>query len=99
MAKGIIVLDEIPGNCSNIRGDENGCPYGGMVCQITGIDVMEHVIKGTKPDWCPIKLMPERFEVCGKYPKTGEPVPSYKVGWNACLDEIDKLCKDGGGDD
>lgn len=65
MAKGIIVLDEIPGNCSNIRGDENGCPYGGMVCQITGIDVMEHVIKGTKPDWCPIRIMPERKALTG----------------------------------
>ena len=99
MAKGIIVLDEIPGNCRNIRGDENGCLYGGMVCQIVGKDVMEHVIKGTKPDWCPIRSVPERFEVCGKYPQAGEPVPSYKIGWDACLDERDKLCKDGGADD
>lgn len=57
MAKGIIVVDEIPGNCRNIRGDKNGCPYGGMFCQIKIEDVMEHVKSGTKPDWCPIKPM------------------------------------------
>ena len=100
MAKGIIVLDKIPQTCQYIRGNkEEGCPLGGMFCQICDIDVMEHVVKGTKPDWCPIRSVPERFEVRGKYPQAGEPVPSYKIGWNACLDEIDKLCKDGGGYD
>lgn len=100
MVKGIIVLDEIPRTCQHIRGNkEEGCPFGGMFCQICDIDVMEHVIKGTKPDWCPIRSVPKRFDVCGKYPQEGEPVPSYKIGWNACLDEIEKLYKDGVGDD
>ena len=54
MAKGIIVVD-LPKSCRNIRGDENGCPFGGMVCQVKQKDVMNHVVKGTKPDWCPIK--------------------------------------------
>ena len=61
MAKGIIVLDKIPQTCQHIRGNkEGGCPFGGMVCQICDKDVMEHVKNGTKPDWCPIKQMPER---------------------------------------
>lgn len=98
MAKGIIVLDEIPGNCSNIRGDENGCPYGGMVCQIVGKDVMEHVIKGTKPDWCPIKKMPER-KMCSKSICIATEEYYQRKGFNACLDEIEELCKDGGADD
>lgn len=56
MAKGIIVLGKIPQTCQHIRGNkEEGCPFGGMFCQICDTDVMEHVIKGTKPDWCPIK--------------------------------------------
>lgn len=90
MAKGIIVLDEIPGNCRNIRGDENSCLYGGMVCQITGIDVMEHVIKGTKPDWCPIKKIPERLEELKQphsindYQRKG-----FSKGFNTCIDEIE----------
>lgn len=54
MAKGIIVVD-IPESCRNIRGDKNGCLFGGMVCQIEQEDVMKHVKNGTKPSWCPIK--------------------------------------------
>ena len=41
-----------------------------------------------RPDWCPRRELPEKMEVCGKYPQPGKPVPSYRFGWNACLDEI-----------
>lgn len=54
MSKGIIVVDKIPENCRNIRGEkEKGCPFGGMVYQIKQEDVMKHIEDGTKPDWCP----------------------------------------------
>lgn len=83
--KGIIVLDEIPQTCQHIRGNkEGGCPFGGMVCQICDKDVMEHVKNGTKPDWCPIKQMPEKIEVL-KYPHSMK----FSRGWNACLNEIE----------
>lgn len=100
MAKGIIVLDKIPRTCQHIRGNkEEGCPFGGMFCQICDMDVMEHVIKGTKPDWCPIKLMPERKTLTGDLSDiTKMGVELVRVGFNACLDEIEELCK-GGGDD
>lgn len=85
MGKGIIVLDKIPRTCQHIRGNkEEGCPFGGMFCQICDMDVMEHVIKGTKPDWCPIKQMPEKIEVL-KYPHSMK----FSRGWNACLNEIE----------
>ena len=90
MAKGIIVVDSIAENCRNIRGDENGCHYGGMVCQISKGDVMEHVKNGTKPDWCPIKEIPVRLEELkcphsmSDYQRKG-----FSRGWNACLDEIE----------
>lgn len=32
--------------------------------------------------------MPEKMKVCGKYPQPDGITPSYKVGWNSCLDEI-----------
>ena len=64
MAKGIIVLNEVPKTCQHIRGnEEDGCPFGGMVCQICDTDVMEHVKNGTKPDWCPIKNMGNEVEM------------------------------------
>ena len=85
MAKGIIVVDKVPQTCQHIRDNkEDGCPYGGMVCQISNEDVMEHVKNGTKPDWCPIKQMPEKIEVL-KYPHSMK----FSRGWNACLNEIE----------
>lgn len=62
MAKGIIVVD-VPENCRNIRGDEKGCPFGGMACQIKQEDVMKHVSEGTKPDWCPIISVSKEMEM------------------------------------
>ena len=64
MAKGIIVVDKVPHTCQHIRGNkEDGCPFGGMVCQICNTDVMKHVKNGTKPDWCPIKIMSKEVEM------------------------------------
>lgn len=98
MARGFIVVDKIPGNCRHIRGDaENGCPYGGMVCQITGEDVMHYLNDGTKPDWCPVKQMPERKDYKGPDAVNGILMSTRaeqaideagKMGWNACIDEI-----------
>lgn len=85
MAKGIIVVD-IPESCRNIRGDENGCPFGGMVCQICDKDVMKHTVHGTKPDWCPIKEMPEKKEIKDAVNMTSF---GWIEGFNACLDEIE----------
>lgn len=92
MSKGIIVVEKIPENCRNIRGDENGCLYGGMVCQITQSDVMQHVKDGTKPDWCPIKTAPEKKPKIKQTvsPMITEQYEIYDKGWNACIDEIFK---------
>lgn len=40
------------------------------------------------PNWCPIKPLPKKMKVCGKYPQPDGIVPSYKIGWNKCIDEI-----------
>lgn len=37
---------------------------------------------------CPLKPMPEKMQVCGKYPQPDGIVPSYKFGYNACIDEL-----------
>lgn len=87
MAKGIIVVD-MPETCRHIRGEkEKGCPFGGMVCQVNQRDVMEHLVKGSKPDWCPIKPMPKRT-----YHENYCDGGRYDKGWNDCLDEIEGRC-------
>ena len=59
-----------------------------LYCNAPGIgdDVTDYI--ACRPDWCPLRELPEKMEVCGKYPQPGKPVPSYRFGWNACLDEI-----------
>lgn len=86
MSKGIIVVDKIPQTCQHIRGNkENGCPFGGTVCQITRNDVFYHSRFGSKPDWCPIRPMPEKKKSVRKV---------SAAGWNACWKEILKGGKD-----
>lgn len=51
-------------------------------------DVYLEDILHKKPDWCPLKEIPKKMEVCGKYPQPDGIVPSYKIGFNACIDEI-----------
>lgn len=87
MSKGIIVVD-IPENCLNC-----GCKlcfdrsyYCGAKARY--LDDWEFDIQNEKPDWCPIRSMPEKKEVCGRYPQPDGVTASFKSGWNACIEEI-----------
>ena len=92
MSKGMIVLDEIPERCEcclvethyeNQNGDEYGhqCPftYAGFTLRFR---------EEKRADWCPIRPIPEKKEVCGRYPQPDGVTASFKVGWNACIEEI-----------
>lgn len=81
MAKGIIVVD-VPDDCRDclIRSLADDC--------IIGRKVEEYRHNKNKPDWCPIRQLPKKMEVCGRYPQPDGIMPSYKIGWNACLNEI-----------
>lgn len=78
--KGLIVVD-IQDNCYQ-------CPaYSDEwdICNISG----EDTTGGKKPDWCPIKPMPEKKNV----PKKVCSIPGvhyvgWANGWNHCVDEI-----------
>ena len=94
MAKGIIVLTEIPNNCFCCRLKKR--PAGmsfpeDMICGITGQSVYQykpHNINGKKPDWCPIKEMPSRKQVPRCFFMMDE-VYGKEIGFNDCLDEIE----------
>lgn len=85
MAKAVLVMD-MPECCVDCDCGyfERYAKELNLVCGATGEDANNVA----KPDWCPLRELPERMEVCGKYPQPGKPVPSYRFGWNACLDEI-----------
>lgn len=77
MPKAVLVMD-MPENCFKCRLQNF------LNCKI----VKGCHVGGNRPDWCPLRELPEKMKVCGKYPQPDGITPSYKVGWNACLDEI-----------
>lgn len=63
-------------------------------CRVNNRDITYLSIR---PDWCPLNPLPEKMQLAGlyngEYFKAGGKLPSYKIGWNQCIDEIA-----GGGD-
>ena len=82
MSKAVLVMD-MPKRCYE-------CPFGNddAECDVVGRHFNQ---KKEKPDWCPLRPMPEKKpeEVPIAYTHFG----AYKDGWNACIDAI------GGGED
>lgn len=91
MAKAVLIMD-MPESCDMCDFiDDTQPPRCGertLYCTVPGIgeDVTDYIT--CRPDWCPLRELPEKMEVCGKYPQPGKPVPSYRFGWNACLKAI-----------
>ena len=85
MAKAVLIMD-MPESCANCQLSDDD--PSGSYCMpaddyYDGSDSSED-----KASFCPLRELPEKMEVCGKYPQPGKPVPSYRLGWNSCLDEI-----------
>ena len=85
MSKSILVIDT-PESCREckIRFDDeysNWCSYDNP--EPNG--VFEYVKNGNKPDWCPLKEVPDKLEGDNsiRY-QWGD----YEDGWNNCLAEI-----------
>lgn len=79
MSKSILIIDT-PENCTDCKFSE----YQGIVCRAIGLNKSHS--NPQKPDWCPLKELPEkkRYEPLSE----GNPVKAWSNGWNACLDEI-----------
>lgn len=102
MSKSVLVIDA-PENCYDCPFGTAYCgelEYEGY-CELADCldyDVIlmteEHYDYESKsrPKWCPLKSLPEKMKVTGiyngEYFKAGGKPPSYKIGWNACIDEI-----------
>lgn len=91
MAKGIIVVD-VPEKCSDCvfsNPDGDYCPFRGAISYVE--------YDSRKPDWCPIRPLPERKDYKGPDAVNGTLMSTRakqaideagKMGWNACIDEI-----------
>lgn len=96
MAKAVLVMD-MPESCDmcDFVDDEQPPRYGEktLYCGVPGIgeDVTDYI--ACRPDWCPLRELPERMQICGtynaEYYAKGGLMPSYKLGWNKYLDAIE----------
>lgn len=85
MSKSILIIDT-PESCTNceIRFDDiysNWCPYHNP--EVDG--VYKYVKQRTKPDWCPLKPMPEKRTI---YPGDIGASAYEARGYNRCINEI-----------
>ena len=89
MKKAVLVID-MPKNCSRCKirflRYLNSCDMSNK-CPVSEFKeyISTYLITNTKPDWCPLKEMPEKKEIAECYTQIDY---AYKDGWNNCINEI-----------
>lgn len=88
MAKAILVMD-MPESCKQcvFCHGLNACKLkkylvGDKICTVYTVD--KQIMEGGKPDWCPLRELPERK----KLTYADLSADNKANGWNACLDKI-----------
>ena len=82
----IVNMPESCRDCELLWRDEYSvfCPVN-LPCNTT--DVYDYVEASAKPDWCPLKPIPEKYNmenvVCDR-----DYDGDYEYGYNTCVDEI-----------
>ena len=93
MPKAVLVMD-MPESCKKCvfcRG-LNACKLnkylvGDRICTIYTVD--KQIMEGGKPDWCPLRELPEKMpELKAGYEDISTSI--RRVGWNACLDALEQ---------
>jgi hypothetical protein len=93
MPKAVLVMD-MPESCKKCvfcRG-LNACKLnkylvGDRICTIYTVD--KQIMEGGKPDWCPLRELPEKIpDLEHGYENVEKSI--IRTGWNACLDAIAK---------
>lgn len=93
MPKAVLVMD-MPESCKKCvfcRG-LNACKLnkylvGDRICTIYTVD--KQIMEGGKPDWCPLRELPEKMpELKAGYEDISTSI--RRVGWNTCLDALEQ---------
>ena len=79
MSKSILVID-MPKKC-------DGCVLHGTILgkQVCNAEIKRIKDVSIKPDWCPLKNVPEKINPPSQYPYLHRLIAD---GWNACIDTI-----------
>lgn len=88
MAKAILVMD-MPGSCFGCNFCHINSSGGEDRCQAFEVSRAVNSETYEKPDWCPLRELPEKKEELSveEY-EFGGLGKAFTSGWNACLDEI-----------
>ena len=85
--KKAVLLMNVPEKCL----DCNLCVLdmdGSISCYYNKREICSNVGENnSRPEWCPLRPLPDRKEITETY-KWEDRLPSFKCGWNWCLDEI-----------
>lgn len=88
MSKAILIID-MPSCCNEckLRFDDDysyWCSYDNP--EPNG--VFQYIVNRTKPDWCPLRPLPEKYEIDRS--KCSDPFYEFEFeyGYNQCIDEI-----------
>lgn len=80
MSKSILVIDT-PDSCGKCKlrslGDD---------CLPEGKHVIKYRHNRSKPDWCPLRLMPKKDN---DFDEENEYYMGWAYGWNSCINEIE----------
>ena len=92
MSKAILVMDNMPDKCGECECSycDYDDPHLNLICAVVG----DNVSGSDKPDWCPLREMPEKLPLQGDVSDLQKILEEMRrASWNACIDAI------GGGDD
>lgn len=82
MSKAILVID-MPNYCSEcILCREN------YFCHEMCIAADERIFTSEKPDWCPLKSVPEKYDMETAITHDLDYDGEYEYGYNQCINEI-----------
>ena len=81
MSKSVLVM-ETPEDC------ESCVLHGGIFHSFCKINCRYIEDLSAKPDWCPLKPLPEKKEYIVPIKNVESQKDIIAVGWNACIDKI-----------
>ena len=86
MTKAVLVMD-MPGSCFGCNFCHINSSGGEDRCQAFEVSRAVNSETYEKPDWCPLRDLPEKITVLKScYEDLGTSI--LRVGWNSCLYEI-----------
>lgn len=91
MAKAMLIMD-MPSSCKKCLLRDYHKSKFCFQCRAIPLSEIEEEEVNVRQEWCPLREVPQKKDICGRYNaeyfKQGGKPASFKVGYNACIDEI-----------